>query len=194
MRKVKLQMQMSIDGFVAGPDGEMDWMSWNWGDDINKYVTNLTTPVDTILLGRNMAGGFISHWKEITKNPDDPQYPFARIMYDTPKVIFSKTLSKSDPVLNEWDNSILATKNISKEMEQLKAQPGKDIIVYGGANFVSNLIRYNLIDEYHLFINPAVLGSGKTIFKEREERLNLKLIAATAFSCGIVVFCYHPAQ
>lgn len=192
MRKVKLQMQLTIDGLVAGPKGELDWMTWNWTDDIKNYVNDLTDPIDCILLGKNMTEGFISHWKKVTQNSDDPEYPFAKKMYDTPKIVFSKTLEKSDPLVKGWNNTVLAKRDISEEINELKKQPGKDIVVYGGANFVSNLIKYDLIDEYQLFINPVVIGNGMTIFKEREQKLNLKLVKATPFDCGIVALCYYP--
>lgn len=125
MRKVKLQMQLSIDGYVAGHNGEMDWMTWNWSDDIKKYVSDLTGPVDTILLGRNMTGGFISHWKTITNNPEDPEYLFARKFYDTPKVAFSKKLKASDDEVKAWDNTTLATGDLSREIERLKIKVAK---------------------------------------------------------------------
>ena len=104
MRKLKLQMQLSIDGFVGGPNGELDWMEWNWDDEIKGYVTELTDSVDTILLGRKMTEGFISHWSNIVTNkPDDPSYPFAKKMVDKPKVVFTKTLDES-----KWENTKLA--------------------------------------------------------------------------------------
>lgn len=108
-------------------------------------------------------------------------------MTDTTKIVFSKTLEKS-----EWDNTAIGKGDIEEEIQQLKNKPGKDIIVYGGANFVSNLLKQGLIDEYHFFINPAVLGNGMTIFKEIEQKLNLKLVKAKSFVCGIVVLCYQP--
>jgi hypothetical protein len=95
MRKLKLQMQLSLDGFVAGPNGEMDWMTWNWGDDIKQYVTDLTDPVDTILLGGHMPEGFISHWKAVAANPADEGNAFGKKMYDTHKVVFTKTIAQS---------------------------------------------------------------------------------------------------
>ena len=190
MRKVKLQMQLSLDGYVAGPNGEMDWMIWNWSDDVKKYVSDLTEPVDTILLGRNMTTDFISHWKAIASNPEDKEYTFAKKFYDTPKVAFSKKLKASDNEVKSWDNTTLATGDVFQEIESLKKQSGNDIIVYGGANFVANLTKQNLIDEYHLFINPVVIGEGLSIFKERDERLNLKLLSATPFDCGIVALAY----
>jgi dihydrofolate reductase len=188
MRKLKLQMQLSIDGFVAGPNGEMDWMTWNWDDELKNFVKALTEPVDCILLGRKMTEGFVAYWKSITTDPQDPQYPFARKMYDTPKVAFSKTLKKS-----AWDNTALATGDVAEEVNKSKNQAGGDIVVYGGANFVSSLIKNNLIDEYNLFINPAAIGKGITIFGDAEQKLNLKLIKATPFACGIVALTYSPA-
>jgi dihydrofolate reductase len=187
MRKVKLQMQLSVDGFVAGLQGEMDWMTWNWDDGLKNYVTDLTDSIDCILLGRNMPGGFIPYWKSVTANPDDPQFAFGKKMDDTLKVVFSKTLKKS-----EWDNTILAQGDISEEVKALKEMPGKDIIAYGGANFVSSLIRHDLIDEYHLFINPAAIGAGMPIFTTLTQKMSLKLVKATPFDCGIVVLQYEP--
>ncbi|HWZ04787.1 MAG TPA: dihydrofolate reductase family protein [Mucilaginibacter sp.] len=189
MRKLKLQMQLSIDGFVAGPNGEMDWMSWNWDDGIKKYVTDLTNSIDCILLGGHMPGGFIPYWESVAANPDDLQYEFGKLMTDTAKVVFTKTIEKS-----EWNNTVLAKGDITEEVNHLKAKAGKDIITYGGANFASNLIKYNLIDEYHLFINPTIIGNGMTIFKDIEQKLNLKLVKAVPFECGIVVLCYEPAR
>jgi dihydrofolate reductase len=185
MRKLKLQVQMSVDGYVAGPNGEMDWMTWNWDDELKNYVNDLTDSVDTILLGRKMAGGFIAHWANTITMPDDPGFEFGNKMMDKPKFVFTKTLSDS-----EWENTSLAKGDIAEEVTQLKNQSGQDIIVYGGAGFVSSLVKHNLIDEYHLFINPAVIGDGMAIFKETEQRLNLELIKATQFECGIVVVTY----
>jgi dihydrofolate reductase len=187
MRKLKLQMQLSIDGFVGGPNGELDWMEWNWDDEIKKYVNDLTDSVDTILLGRKMTEGFVSHWTNVVKNqPDDPSYPFAKKMVDKPKVVFTKTLNES-----QWENTKLAKGDIVQEVNQLKNQNGKDIIVYGGATFVSSLIENNLIDEYYLFVNPAAIGNGLSIFNGRK---NFKLVKSIPFSCGIVLLNYEPVK
>jgi dihydrofolate reductase len=188
MRKLKLHMQLSIDGFVAGPNGEMDWMTWTWDDGIKKYVSDLTDSIDCILLGGHMPAGFIPYWEAVAADPKNPEQPFGKIMVDTPKVVFTKTMEKA-----EWNNTVLAKGDISEEVNRLKSQPGKDIVTYGGANFASNLTKYNLIDEYHLFINPTAIGNGMTIFKDIVGNLNLKLVKATPFDCGIVVLCYQPA-
>lgn len=187
MRKLKLQVQISIDGYVAGPNGEMDWMVCNWDDKINDYVNKLTDSVDNILLGRKMTDGFVSYWTDLLTKPDDPDFPFAKKMIDIPKVVFSKTLKKS-----EWRNTVLATGKFEDEINKLKEQPGKGIIVYGGAGFVSSLIKEGLIDEYHLFVNPAAVGNGLSIFSSLNNRLNLKLVKSIAFECGIVLQQYNP--
>lgn len=182
MRKVKLQMQVSVDGFVAGPSGEMDWMVWNWDEEIKNYVQLLTEPVDCILLGRKLAQGFIPHWAAAAK--DEKADIFTHKMNDTHKIVFSKTLKGAD-----WENTLIADGNIEEEVAALKQKNGSDIIVYGGAEFVSNLIQKGLIDDFYLFVNPVALGQGLPIF---QNRTNFKLIESKAFTCGIVVHHYQP--
>lgn len=186
MRKLKLQVQMSVDGYIAGPNGEMNWMVWNWDDELKDYVNKLMEPVDTILLGRKMAGGFVSHWAAVAANPDDPEHKSGTFFMDTPKIVFTKTLDKS-----EWPNTELAKGNLADEVNKLKNQDGKNIIVYGGATFVSSLIKDGLIDEFHLFINPTALGNGMTIFRELDSKQDLTLANSTPYNCGIIVQCYE---
>ncbi|HEY8781694.1 MAG TPA: dihydrofolate reductase family protein [Mucilaginibacter sp.] len=194
MRKLKLQMHLSLDGFVAGPNGEMDWVTWTWDDEIKNYVNDLIDSSDCILLGGHMPAGFVPYWESVVADPQSPQHgvggtEFGKKMVDTPKVVFTKTIEKST-----WHNTVLAKGDITEEVNKLKAQAGKDLIAYGGANFASSLIKYNLIDEYHLFINPTAIGNGMTIFKEAGQKVNLKLVKATPFSSGIVVLQYQAAK
>ena len=186
MRKVKLQMQLSIDGFVAGPNGEMDWITLPWTEDINQYVDQIMGNIDTIMLGRKLAEGFIPHWAGVAADPDNPEYISGQQFTDTPKVVFSKTLNKV-----EWNNTVLVKGNVVDEIAKLKQQNGKDIFVYGGANFVSNLISLNLIDTYYLFVNPVALGKGMTIFGAVETKRHLKLVEIQTFDCGIVLLNYE---
>jgi dihydrofolate reductase len=181
MRKLKLQVQMSVDGFIAGPNGEMDWMTFNWDEEIKNYVAQITEPVDCILLGRKLAEGFIPHWAS------HPELEGADKYNNTEKVVFTKTLDKS-----EWDNTILASGELVDEISKLKSQEGKDIISYGGGTFVSNLIKSGLIDEFHLFINPVAIGHGMPIFQGLEDKQRLELKKSVAFACGIVLLCYEP--
>jgi dihydrofolate reductase len=187
MKRLRLQVQISVDGYIAGPKGEMDWMVWDWDDALKSYVEVLTLPVDTILLGRKMAGGFISHWANVANDPNHPEYDAGKKFVETPKVVFSKTLRES-----AWENTDIASGNLAVEINRLKRQNGKDMIVYGGASFVSALIKENLIDSFHLFINPVVLGDGLTIFKEINQNQNLRLVNSIPFDCGIVLLHYEP--
>jgi dihydrofolate reductase len=189
LRKLKLQVQMSVDGYIAGPNGEMDWLVWNWDDKLKEYVNELTESVDSILLGRKMTDGFISYWSGVMTKPDDPWYVFAKKMIETPKVVFTKTLNKS-----EWVNTHIATGDLTDEINKLKRQNGKDIIVYGGASFDSSLIKAGLIDEFHLFVNPASIGNGMTIFKDLDGIQKFTLVKSIAFDCGIVLLHYQPKR
>lgn len=192
MRKLKLQIQITLDGFIAGPIGEMDWMVWNWDEELKQYVTDITEPVDCIVLGRKLAEGFIPHWAKVAANTDDSENVAGRKYTNTKKIVFSKTLNKSDAIIKTWNNTYLAKGDLVEEINQLKAQKGKDIIAYGGANFVSQLVKYGLIDEFHLFVNPVAIGKGMTIFSELESMQNLILLESTKFNCGIVVLKYKP--
>jgi dihydrofolate reductase len=188
MKKLKLQVQISVDGFIAGPNGEMDWLTWNATEDFIRYVTELTDSCDTMLLGRKLADGFIPYWTDITTRSEDPQYSFARKMVDIPKIVFSRTLDKSN-----WDNTEIAKSDLVTEINNLKQLSGKDIVVYGGAEFVSSVIKAGLIDEYHLFVNPVAAGQGMSIFGGLEKPRQVNLVKATPLKNGIVVLCYKPA-
>lgn len=115
MRKLKLQVQVTIDGFIAGPGGEMDWMSFNWDDALKNYVKDLTEPVDCIVLGRKLAQGFIPYWTSVAEDPNHPEHLAGIKFRDTHKVVFTKTLQNS-----EWNNTVLAKGDLSEEIGQLK--------------------------------------------------------------------------
>ncbi|MEZ4593600.1 MAG: dihydrofolate reductase family protein [Chloroflexota bacterium] len=186
MRKLKLQVQITIDGFVAGPKAEMDWLTFPWTEDIGEYITAITKPVDTIVLGRNLAEGFIPHWASVAADPNHPEFSAGQLFTNLPKIVFSRTLKAS-----KWENTVLAKGDLAAEITRLKQQAGGDIIAYGGATFVSALIEHDLIDDYHLFVNATAIGSGKPIFTGRHK---LTLKQATPFDCGIVMLHYTPAQ
>ena len=189
LRKLRLQVQMSVDGCIAGPNGEMDWMVGLLDDELIKYAYKLTEPVDTILLGRKMTDVFISYWSNVMNKPDDPWYTFAKKMIETPKVVFTKTVNKS-----RWINTDIATGDLIEEVSKIKSQNGRDIIVYGGASFDSSLIKEKLIDEFYLFINPVAIGNGMTIFKDLNEIQKYTLIESKVFDCGIVLLRYEAKR
>jgi dihydrofolate reductase len=185
MRKVKLSMQMTINGYVGGPNGENDWMTWNPDAEFIAFLNSIFDSSSTILLGRKLADGFIKYWEgALDKNPDTP---FAKQIVDTPKVIFTKTLDKST-----WNNTTLAKGDLAEEITRLKKQPGKDILVLGGAGFVSSLIKEGLIDEYHLIVNPTAIGSGMTIFNLLDSVRKFSPVQAKLYTGGKIVLSYKP--
>jgi dihydrofolate reductase len=187
MRKLKLQVQMTIDGFVAGPDGQLDWM-WIPGkqdESIFQHVIELADSCDTILLGRKMTREFIDYWENVVDNqPDSPELALAQRMVNMRKIAFSRTQTAITGRNLEVENGDLAA-----AVQALKNEPGKDIMVYGGANFVSSLISQNLIDEYFIFRNPVAIGNGLSIFKEKKL---LELESTIAYKSGKVLLKYLP--
>ena len=178
-------MQMTINGYVAGMNGENDWMTWNPDDEFLEFLKSDFDSSDTMLLGRKLADGFIEHWENTAEK--NPEHPFAKQIAEMPKVVFTRTLDESP-----WNNTVLAKGNLAEEIANLKKQNGKDIAVVGGASFVSSLIKENLIDEYHLIINPTAMGSGMTIFNSLDRIQKFTPVAAKLYPGGKTVLSYKP--
>ena len=181
MRKLKLQMQITVDGFVAGPEGQLDWMTWEMDEKLLAFINHLTDTSDTILMGRKMTPGFVNYWESVKS--DSPEFEFARKMIDIPKIVFSRTVRHMDGRNVSVENGPLA-----EAVNRLKSQPGKDIIVYGGATFVGSLLENDLIDELHLIVNPIAIADGMRIFNARKP---LALKSSMAFSTGKVANTYE---
>ena len=175
-------MQMSVDGFVAGPEGQLDWMTRGMDEKLIGFINELTDSSDTILLGRKMTEGFVNYWEGV--QPESPEFSFAKKMVDMKKVVFSKTIDNI-----KGENATVENGDLVTAVNDLKNQSGKDIVVYGGASFVSSLIDNGLIDEFNLFINPTAIGNGMKIFSGRTK---LKLTNSQAYDSGIVVNTYVP--
>lgn len=188
MRKLKLQVQTTIDGFIGGPSGEMDWTATEWSDDLKNFVIGLTGPVDTILLGKNLAMGFIPYWTSALNEPIPAEG--AKIFVETPKIVFSSTLMANDPIVQDWNNTSIENGDYIEKINALKNQSGGDIIVYGGGKFVASLLKANLIDELNLFVNPVAIGKGMPIFNTIVSQQKYKLESAKQFVCGITVITY----
>jgi dihydrofolate reductase len=185
MRKLRLQVQISVDGFVStGPNDEQHWVTWAW-EEIKEHVLWLLDTSDTILIGRKLAMDYIPYWIDVNKQPDHEMYQVARRITEMNKVVFSKSLNKS-----EWENTVIANGNLVEEVNKLKNAEGKDLIVYGGSSFVSSLIRENLVDEFHLFVNPVALGNGGAIFSGLKDVQQLQFKQSVTFNCGIVLLVY----
>jgi len=188
MGKLKLQIQITIDGFVARTEDQrqLDWMSPDIDEKAIEFVYEMADTSDTIIMGRKMSAEFCTYWEGVVdKNPQSPEIGIATRMVDKPKVIFSKTIKSTNGRNARVENGDLKT-----VIEKMKKNSSKDILVYGGASFVSSLIRENLIDDYYLVVNPVAIGSGLRIFTETTKRL--KLVKSTPFSNGEILNHYRP--
>jgi dihydrofolate reductase len=187
MRKLKLQMQMSLDGFVAGPEGQLDWMSREVDDKQVQLLQELTDSMDTIILGRKMAEESVPHWEKAAKTgQDSPEKKYAETFVSTPKIVFSKTIKHI-----EGKNILVENGDLTESINKFKSQKGKDIIVYGGANFVNELINNNLIDELNLFIVPTAIGNGLKIFNKKT---NFQFVKSISFSNGVIGTQYKKTE
>ena len=179
---------MTIDGFVAGPDGQLDWI-WlpgNRDEIMFRKIIDLAAECDTILLGRKMLPDFIKHWENVVDNqPDSYEQPLAQLMVNLHKIVFSRTQKKFSGRNLEAENG-----DLTAAVQALKKQPGKDIMVYGGANFANSLISQGLVDEYYIFRNPVAIGRGLTIFSEQKI---LRLVSSTPYQNGKILEKYLPA-
>lgn len=177
---------MTLDGFVAGPNGELDWMWIGKGDEsLFQKIIDLADSCDTILLGRKMTAGFVEYWENVVDNqPESREQPLAQLMVNLHKVVFSRTQTTIKGRNLEVENGDLVA-----AVEALKKQPGKDIMVYGGATFVSSLISQNLVDEYFIFRHPVAIGSGLSIFKEQKL---LELKSSITYENGTMLHNYLP--
>ena len=187
MRKVKLQMQMTINGYVGGTNGENDWMTWNPDAEFIAFLNSLLDASDTLLLGRKTAEGIIKYWEDTAV--ENPTHPFAKKIAVLPKIVFTQTLDKST-----WNNTTLAKGNLAEEVASLKKQNGKDILVFGGAGFVSSLIKEGLIDEYHLIINPTAMNNGMTIFNSLDGIQKFTPIQSKLYPGGKTVLSFKPKK
>lgn len=175
---------MTVDGFVAGPEGQLDWMLKEVDDRQVEYLNQITSTTDTILLGRKMAMEAVPHWEAVAASETgSPEVEYARFFVDTHKIIFSKSLERL-----EGKNCVLEHRDLNEVVSHVKSGAGKDIIVYGGAQFVSSLIQQKLIDELILMIHPVVIGNGLSIFKERA---GFELTRSDHYGNGIVLLQYE---
>jgi len=177
---------MTVDGFVAGPKGELDWIWIGKQDEsILQHVIELADTCDTILLGRRMTREFIDHWENVLDNqPTSVEQPLAQRMVSMRKIVFSHSETAIKGRNVEVENGDLAA-----AVQALKKQPGKDIMVYGGATFVSSLISQNLVDEYYIFRRPVAIGNGLSIFKEQKL---LALESSISYKNGTLLNKYLP--
>jgi dihydrofolate reductase len=179
-------MHVSLDGFVCGPNGEMDWIQL--GDEMWDYVTDITNSADTALFGEVTYHMMEDYWPTAAQKPGASKHDIdhAKWVNNASKIVFSKMLQEV-----HWDGTRIVRNHIAEEMRKLKEQPGKNLLMLGSPGLAHSFMELGLIDEYRININPVVIGAGKALFKNIKEKMNLKLAGEKTFSTGVVALHYE---
>ncbi len=187
MRDVTYSMGVSLDGYIAGPDGEFGWTEPD--QEVFRFVTDEIRNVDVHLLGRRLYETML-YWEAADQDPslDDSMLEWAAIWKPLPKVVFSTTLS------GVQGTARLATGGLAEEIERLRAEPGEGDIAIGGATLAAEAAALGLIDEYRARVYPVLVGGGIPFFSQHERRVDLELIETRAFSSSVVYLRYRVAR
>jgi dihydrofolate reductase len=182
-RKLIYSMGVSLDGFIAGPGGEIDWSAPD--EELHRFHNEQTRELGAHLCGRRLYEE-MRYWETADQNPSAAEHEleFARIWKALPKIVFSKTLESVE------GNARLARGGIAEEVARLKEQPGKDLAV-GGAGLAAAMIELGLVDEFGLFVSPVVLGGGTPFFPALAERVDLDLVETRTFGSRVVYARYR---
>lgn len=188
MRKVVVSMNISLDGFMAGSDGELNWHFDYWNEELARYACEQLSNMDTIVLGRTTYEAMAEYWRGQTNfSLERGDIVFADMMNNYRKIVFSKTLKKT-----EWNNTRLARENMRTEILGLKeGRSKKNIIVFGSGSVVTALMRLNLVDELVLWMHPVILAEGNPFFKCLQKRYALHLLNTKRFSSGVIIIHYE---
>ena len=185
MRKLIVSNLATVDGFFAGPNREIDWFIVD--KEFISYSEKMLNSADLLLFGRITYQVMVSYWSTQHAITNDPVV--AERMNNLAKIVFSKTLQGV-----EWNNTKLATQCTIEEIETLKQQPGKDIVVLGSAQIASALTQLGLVDEYRIILNPLILGAGKPLFGGIDGRLPLQLLRSATHKSGNLILYYRPIK
>ena len=185
MRKLVLFMHLSLDGFAAGPKGELDFLSYD--EELQQWADQLVKTVGSPLYGRTTYQLMESYWPTVLTNPNASKQSLAHAKWveDVPKIVFSRTLNEAT-----WNNTLLIKENISEEVQKLKQKPGKDLVIFGSPGLSADLMSMGLIDEYKFTIHPIILGNGISVFKNNSSKSKLKLIDTSTLKSGVVTLHY----
>jgi dihydrofolate reductase len=186
VRKLIYSMGFSLDGFIAGPDGEINWTAPD--EELHRFHNEQARELGMHLLGRRLYEVML-FWENREEQPSVPEHEleFARIWKPMPKVVFSRTLEEVE------GNARLADGDAVEVAAELKREPGEDLAV-GGAGLASTLIRAGLVDEYRLFVSPVALGAGTPYFPVLDERIELELVESRTFGSRVVYLRYRAGS
>lgn len=176
-----MSLAISFDGFIEGPNGEIDWLEFNeeTADSLNKFLEG----IDTVLYGRTSYEAWGTY--QPAPGSADFEKTFYAKLHAMKKYVFSATQSHfaGDPVV--------IGSGIKEAMEDLKKQPGKDIWLYGGSSLITTFMNLHLVDEYQIAVAPVILGAGKPLFKDIDHRVQLQLVKTETSASGTVLFVYE---
>jgi dihydrofolate reductase len=184
MRRIIWMMSVSLDGFMEGPDRELDWHMVD--DELHRHFNEQLGAMGAFLDGRVTYELMAGFWPTADADPAStaPMVEFASIWRDMPKIVYSRTLDRAD-----W-NATVVRDVVPEEVMELKVQPGGDMVL-GGADLAATFMRLDLVDEYRLYVHPIVLGQGKPLFRPSDTRIDLRLAEARAFGNGVVLLRYR---
>lgn len=189
MRKVILQEFVTIDGFAAGPNDELDFSYPTANDDaVNQDSLRFINTIDTILMGEVTYQGFVTFWPTATTDIA----PIADTLNATAKIVFSQKLDRAP--WGEWDEAQVVKTRAEDEVAKLKQQPGKNIVIWGSISLAQSLIKAGLIDEYHLQVCPVALGTGRHLFPDHIGMHEMRLLDSKVYENGLVSLIYEPAS
>ena len=181
MRRLILQMQLSLDGFVSGPANRHDWIFTGLKEEFADWCVGKLWDAGAHLMGRVTYGDMAAYW------PTSDE-PYARPMNDIPKIVFSRTLREG-----KWPQSRIVSGDLASEVARLKSEPGKDLLAHGGAGFAQSLVETGLVDEYRLVTHPVALGAGHSPFSRLGEPIRLTLVDVVTFKTGVIAKTLRPA-
>lgn len=185
MRRIISFMHMSLDGFVAGPNGEMNWIKVD--EEIFDHVGKRISEGDTALYGRVTYQMMENYWPTAGDKPNSSKHDIEHSKWysNVRKIVLSKTMKDA-----KLPNTTIISDNLSERISEIKQQAGPDIALFGSPTATHSLIQLNLIDGYWLFVNPIILGKGIPLFAGVKEQTKLKLLTTRSFSCGVTELNY----
>lgn len=185
MRKLVLFMHVSLDGFAADVNGGLDWISYD--SELQQYADGIVATVGSPVYGRLTYELMAGYWPTVLDNPNAGEHSKAHAQWvdKATKIVFSRTMKEA-----AWNNTIVINDNIAEEINKLKQQPGKDLVIFGSPGLAHSFMELDLIDEYQLTLNPVLLGSGIPVYQNIKNKTNLKLIKATPLKSGVVGLHY----
>lgn len=182
MRKIMLDVATTLDGYIEGPNGELDWLVKDAKTDFGDILSSILAEVDVIFYGR------ISYEKWGNYQPDENGGPKLKDAY---RLLHSKTKYVFSTTMNDDGKATFIHSNIEKRIAEIKEQPGKNIWLYGGSKLTTTLVNLGVVDIYRLAVHPVILGSGTPLFKDIRETIKLKLVEAAPSPSGIVLLSYE---